>query len=216
MTSSFDSLDQKVIEYKDSQFDKNGEYLYDFNMNVNDPEVADANRLGIPIDQSSNAVVSFYDSAYSSPAINTDKNGNYNDQILVKKRSTPLKVQFYAYDAARNFTSGPTDMLRVAFVSNTYPYYYLKANRQVASTGDTINYSIRSNNIKNLKTSKITIPVLKDNGDLATINNVVVSDAVKKYGDAQVSVTSTSDDVYTKYTITFNYLGKKHYQKICN
>ncbi|PGM58312.1 S8 family serine peptidase [Bacillus sp. AFS053548] len=209
MTSSFDSLDQKVIEYDDSQFDSNGEYLYDFNINVNDPEVADANRLGFPIDQSSNAVVSFYDSPLSNPAINTDKNGDYNDQILVQKRSTPLKVQFYAYDAARNFTSGSSSMLRVAFVSNTYPYYYLKANKQVASTGDTINYSIRSNNIKNLKTSKITIPVLKDNGDLATINNVVVSDAVKQYGDAQVSVTSTSDDVYTKYTITFNYLGNK-------
>ncbi|PEJ51258.1 hypothetical protein CN692_22790 [Bacillus sp. AFS002410] len=209
MTSSFDSLDQKVIEYDDSQFDSNGEYLYDFNINVSDPEVADANRLGIPIDQSSNAVVSFYDSPYSSPAINTDKNGNYNDQILVKKRSTPLKVQFYGYDAARNFTAGSSSMLRVAFVFNTYPYYYLKANKQVASTGDTINYSIRSNNIKNLKTSKITIPVLNDNGDLATINNVVVSDAVKQYGDAQVSVTSTSDDIITKYTITFNYLGNK-------
>ncbi|PGS49714.1 S8 family serine peptidase [Bacillus sp. AFS041924] len=209
MTSSFDSLDQKVIEYNDSQFDSNGEYLYDFNINVNDPEVADANRLGFPIDQSSNAVVSFYDSPLSNPAINTDKNGDYNDQILVQKRSTPLKVQFYAYDAARNFTSDSSSMLRVAFVSNTYPYYYLKANKQVASTGDTINYSIRSNNIKNLKTSKITIPVLKDNGDLATINNVVVSDAVKQYGDAQVSVTSTSDDFYTKYTITFNYLGNK-------
>ncbi|MFJ7684955.1 S8 family serine peptidase [Peribacillus butanolivorans] len=209
MTSSFDKLDQKVIEYKDGQFDSNGEYLYDFNMKVNDPEVADANRLGIPIDQSSNAVVSFYDSPVSADPINTDKNGNYNDQILVKKRSTPLKVQFYAFDAARNFTSNSGSMLRVAFVSNTYPYYYLKANKQVASTGDTINYSIRSNNIKNLKTSKITIPVLKDNGDLATINNVVVSDAVKQYGDAQVSVTSKSDDNYTKYTITFNYLGNK-------
>ncbi|EJQ46059.1 hypothetical protein IEQ_04109 [Bacillus cereus BAG6X1-2] len=209
MTSSFDALDQKVIEYDDSQFDSNGEYLHDFNINVNDPEVADANRLGIPIDQSSNAVVSFYDSPYSVAPINTDKNGNYNDQILVKKRTEPLKVQFYAYDAARNFTSGPSEMLRLAFVSNNYPYYYLKANKQVASTGDTINYSIRSNNIKNLKTSKITIPVLKDNGDLATINNVVVSDAVKQYGDAQVSVTSTSDDIYTKYTITFNYLGNK-------
>ncbi len=209
MTSSFDSLDQKVIEYNDSQFDSNGEYLYDFNINVNDPEVADANRIGIPIDQSSNAVVSFYDSPFSAPPINTDKDGNYNDQILVKKRSTPLKVQFYAYDAARNFSAGSSSMLRVVFVSNTYPYYYLKANKQAASTGDTINYSIRSNNIKNLKTSKITIPVLKDNGELATINNVVVSDAVKQYGDAQVSVTSTSDDVYTKYTITFNYLGNK-------
>lgn len=209
MTSSFDSLDQKVIEYNDSQFDSNGEYLYDFNINVNDPEVADANRVGIPIDQSSNAVVSQYDSPYFNQPINTDKNGNYNDQILVKKRSTPLKVQFFAYDAARNFTSGATSMLRVAYVSNTYPYYYLKANKQVASTGDTINYSIRSNNIKNLKTSKITIPVLKDNGDLATINNVVVSDAVKQYGDAQVSVTSTSDNVLTIYTITFNYFGNK-------
>ncbi|MFY0762211.1 S8 family serine peptidase [Metabacillus dongyingensis] len=209
MTSSFDSLDQKVIEYNDSQFDSNGEYLYDFNINVNDPEVADANRLGIPIDQSSNAVVSYYDSPYSNLPINTDKNGNYNDQILVKKRSAPLKVQFYAYDAARNFTSGSSSWLRVAFVSNTYPYYYLKANKQAASTGDTINYSIRSNNINNLKTSKITIPVLKDNGDLATINNVVVSDAVKQYGDAQVSVTSTSNVAYTTYTITFNYLGNK-------
>ncbi|WP_342542370.1 S8 family serine peptidase [Paenisporosarcina sp. FSL H8-0542] len=209
MSSSFDSLDQKVIEYKDSQFDSNGEYLYDFNINVNDPEVADANRVGIPIDQSSNAVVSFYDSAYSALPINTDKKGNYNDQILVKKRTQPLKVQFYAYDAARNFTSDATSMLRVAFVSNTYPYYYLKANKQAASTGDTINYSISSNNIKNLKTSKITIPVAKDNGDLATINNVVVSDAVKQYGDAQVSVTSTSDDIETTYTITFNYLGNK-------
>ncbi|MCO0600487.1 S8 family serine peptidase [Peribacillus butanolivorans] len=209
MTSSFDKLDQKVIEYKDSQFDSNGEYLYDFNINLNDPETDEAKQEGFPVDQSSNKILYQYDSPYMSNPINTDKNGNYNDQILVKKRTKPLKVQFYAYDAARNFTSDATSMLRVAFVSNTYPYYYLKANKQVASTGDTINYSIRSNNIKNLKTSKITIPVLKDNGDLATINNVVVSDAVKQYGDAQVSVTSTSDDVSTTYTITFNYLGKK-------
>ncbi|MED3997551.1 S8 family serine peptidase [Peribacillus frigoritolerans] len=209
MTSSFDKLDQKVIEYKDSQFDSNGEYLYDFNINLNDPETDEAKQAGFPVDQSNNKILYQYDSPYMSNPINTDKNGNYNDQILVKKRTKPLKVQFYAYDDARNFTSDATSMLRVAFVSNTYPYYYLKANKQAASTGDTINYSIRSNNIKNLKTSKITIPVLKDNGDLATIKNVVVSDAVKQYGDAQVSVTSTSDDLYTKYTITFNYLGNK-------
>ncbi|MEK4069008.1 S8 family serine peptidase [Peribacillus sp. FSL R5-0717] len=209
MTSSFDKLDQKVIEYKDSQFDSNGEYLYDFNINLNDPETDEAKQAGFPVDQSNNKILYQYDSPYMSNPINTDKNGNYNDQILVKKRTKPLKVQFYAYDDARNFTSDATSMLRVAFVSNTYPYYYLKANKQAASTGDTINYSIRSNNIKNLKTSKVTIPVLKDNGDLATINNVVVSDAVKQYGDAQVSVTSTSDDLYTKYTITFNYLGNK-------
>lgn len=103
-------------------------------------------------------------------------------------------------------------MLRVAFVPNTYPYYYLKANKQAASTGDTVNYSIRSNNIKNLKTAKITIPILKTVGefdDLATIKNVVVNDAVKQYGDAQVSVTSTTDGIQTTYTITFNYLGSK-------
>ncbi len=209
MTSSFDNLDQKVIEYNDSQFDQNGQYLYDFNINVSDPEVADANRAGIPSDQSSNSVVYQYDSPFFNEPINTDKNGDYKDKILVQKRNTPLKVQFYGMDAARNFTSNLTNMLRVVFVKDTYSYYYLKANKQAISTGDTVNYSLRSNNIKNLKTAKITIPVLRDNGDLATIKNVVVSDAVKQYGDANVSVTSTTTDTLTTYTITFSYLGSK-------
>ncbi|PEJ52241.1 hypothetical protein CN692_22060 [Bacillus sp. AFS002410] len=210
MTSSFDKLDQKVIEYKDSQFDSNGEYLYDFNINLNDPETNEANKFEIPVDQSSNQIVSQYDSPYFAEPVNTDKNGNYHDQILVKKRTTPLKVQFYGMDAARNFTSDATAMQRIVFVSDSYPYYYLKANKQTAATGDTINYSLRSNNIKNLKTAKITIPVLMvDNKELATIKNVVVSDAVKQYGDAQVSVTNTNDGYTSAYTITFNYLGNK-------
>ncbi|WP_088042551.1 S8 family serine peptidase [Bacillus sp. EAC] len=207
MTSSFDGLDQKVIEYTDNQFDSNGQFLYDFHMNVNDPEVADANRIGIPIDQSSNSVVSFYNGPWPSEPIKTDKNGNYNDQILVQKRNSPLKVQFYGFDAARNFTNNATNMLRVAFVSNTYPYYYIKANKQEISTGDTVNFTLRSNNMKNLKTAKITIPVFRDNGDFGTINNIVVNDKVKQYGNAQVSVTSTSSNIFTTYTIEFTYLG---------
>ena len=211
MTSTFDSLDQKVIEYKDSQFDSNGQFLYDFNINLKDPETEEAKQFGLPVDQSSNKIVAQYDSPYFYPPVNTDKNGDYHDQILVKKRTTPLKVQFYGMDASRNFTSDPTAMLRVAFVSESYPYYYLKANKKTASTGDTINYSLRSNNIKNLKTAKITIPVLMVDGkDLAAIKNVVVSDAVKQYGDANVTVSSTTDaGIKTTYTITFNYLGNK-------
>lgn len=208
MTSSFDSLDQKVIEYDNRQFDANGQFLYDFNINVHDPETEEASRLGIPVDQSSNAVVSFYNGSIPYDPMYTDKNGNYKEnQILVRKQATPLKVQFYAMDAARNFSADASSMLRVVFVNDTYPYYYLKANKQAISTGETVNYSIRSNNIKNLKTSKITIPVAKDNGDLAIIKNVVVSDAVKQFGDAQVSVSTTSDNSFTYYTITFNYLG---------
>ncbi|MES9684688.1 S8 family serine peptidase, partial [Gottfriedia acidiceleris] len=210
MTSSFDSLDQKVIEYKDSQFDSKGQFLYDFNINVNDPEVEEANRAGIPIDQSSNQVVPYNNDGWPETTRNTDKNGNYKDQILVQKGITPLRIKFYANDAARNFTSNHTAKLRVAFVPETYPYYYLKANKQIASTGDTINYSLRSNNMKNLKTAKITIPVIKvDNKELATIKNVVVSDAVKQYGDAQVTVTSDDTPYVKTYTITFNYLGNK-------
>ncbi|WP_317851397.1 S8 family serine peptidase [Neobacillus bataviensis] len=210
MTSSFDSLDQKVIEYKDSQFDSNGQFLYDFNINVNDPEVDEANRAGIPIDQSSNQVVPYNNEGWPELPRNTDKNGNYKDQILVPKGKIPYKISFYANDAARNFTSNHTAKLRVVFVPETYSYYYLKANKQTASTGDTINYSLRSNNMKNLKTAKIIVPVLKvDNKDLATIKNVVVSDAVKKYGDAQVTVTSTDTTNVKTYTITFNYLGNE-------
>lgn len=210
MTSSFDSLEQKVIESKDSQFDSNGQYLYDFTIHLNDPETDEAKQFGLPVDQSSNQVISQYDSPYFASPINTDKNGNYHDQILVKKRSTPLKVQFYGMDAARNFTSDLSTMERVVFVSDSYPYYYLKANKRTASSGDTINYSIRSNNMKNLKTAKLTIPVLMMDGkELATIKNVVVNDAVKQYGDAQVNVSSLTDGNQTYYTITFNYLGNK-------
>ncbi|MFP5111653.1 S8 family serine peptidase [Bacillaceae bacterium C204] len=209
MTSTFDSLDQKVIEYNLSQLDSKGQMLYDFNIHLNDPETEEAKRFGIPVDQSSNSVVSFYNGPWPYDPIYTDKNGDYKDQILVKKQATPLKVQFYGMDAARNFTADATAMLRVAFVTDTTPYYYLKANKQAISNGETVNYSIRSNNIKNLKTAKMTIPVMKDNGDLATIKNVVVSDAVKEYGNAEVTVTTTSDTLNTYYTITFNYLGTK-------
>jgi subtilisin family serine protease len=211
MTSSFDSLEQKVIEYKDSQFDSNGQFLYDFHINVNDPEVEAAKRAGIQIDQSSNQVRAYNNDGWPYHPINTDKDGNYKDQILVEKGTVPTKIQFYANDAARNFTSNHTAKLRVVFVPDNYPYYYLKANKQTASTGDTINYTLRSNNMKNIKTAKITIPILKvDNKDLATIKNVVVSDAVKQYGDAQVSVTSaTNGALSTDYTITFNYLGNQ-------
>ncbi|PEJ49318.1 hypothetical protein CN692_22995 [Bacillus sp. AFS002410] len=214
MTTSFDSLDQNVIEYKDSQFDTNGQFLYDFNINLNDPETDEANKVGMPFDQSSNKVAYQYDAinnAYLSNPINTDKNGNYSDKIIVKKQSSPLEVHFYGMDAARNFTSDLTGMLRLSFVPDNYPYYYLKANKKEASTGDTINYSVRSNNMKNLKTAKINVRVMMlDNKDLASVSNIVVSDAVKQYGDANVSVSSTTDGVsYHNYEITFNYLGNK-------
>ncbi|MFB7138838.1 S8 family serine peptidase [Gottfriedia sp. NPDC056225] len=206
MTSSFDSLDQKVIEYKDSQFDSNGQYLYDFNINLNDPETAEASRLGLPVDQSTNSVVSFYDSPFPANPIKTDQNGNYTDKIVVKKRSTPLQVSFYGMDAAKNFTSNATNNLRIVFVDQNFPYYYLKANKQTVTTGDTVNYSVRSNNIKTLKTTKINFKV---DPNLATIKNVVVNDAVKQYGDAQVSVTSVPFGTSQLYTFTFTYNGTK-------
>ncbi len=207
MTTTFDNLDQKVIEYKDSQFDSNGQFLYDFNIHLNDPETAEASRLGIPVDQSSNAVVSFYDSAFPAKPKYTDKNGNYTDKILVKKRSTPLQVAFYGFDAARNFTGNSSNDLRIVFVNQNFPYYYLKPNKQTVTTGDTVNYSVRSNNVKNLKTTKIN---LKVDPNLATIQNVVVNDTVKQYGDAQVTVSSVPAAAGSLlYTFTFTYTGTK-------
>ncbi|MEE6450166.1 S8 family serine peptidase [Gottfriedia acidiceleris] len=207
MTTSFDNLDQKVIEYKDSQFDANGEFLYDFNIHLNDPETAEASKLGIPVDQSRNAIVSFYNSPFGSKPKYTDKNGNYTDKILVKKSSDPLNVAFYGFDAAKNFTANASNMLEVTFVNENLPYYYLKANKKTVATGDTVNYSVRSNNVKNLKTTKIN---LKVNSNLATIQNVIVNDAVKQYGDAQVSVSSVPTAAGTLlYTFTFTYSGTK-------
>ncbi|MGG2026009.1 S8 family serine peptidase [Gottfriedia sp. S16(2024)] len=201
MTSSFDSLDQKVIEYNDEQFDSNGEFLYDFNINLNDPETDQANKLGLDVDQSSNSVVSFYNSPFPANPIKTDKNGNYSDQIVVRKQSAPLEVSFYGIDAAKNFTANATNKLSVAFVDQNLPYYYLKADKNLLKTGEAVNYTVRSNNVKNLKTTKITMR----NYNYASIENVVVNDAVKKYGQAEVSVNTTP----TSHTFTFTYFGDK-------
>ncbi|MEH7514832.1 dockerin type I domain-containing protein, partial [Gottfriedia acidiceleris] len=206
MTSSFDSLDQKVIETNDSEFDSNGEFLYNFNINLNDPETEEASKLGFPVDQSNNSVVTFFNSPWPKNPVQTDKNGNYTDQLVVRKQSAPLQVQFYGMDYARNFTANAFNMLRVVFVDHNLPYYYLKANKQTVTSEDTVNYSVRSNNVKNLKTSKITIPV---DSTLASIQNVVVNDAVKQYGDAKVSVSTAQSGSYLNYTITFTYLGDK-------
>ncbi|PEL13456.1 S8 family serine peptidase [Bacillus sp. AFS017336] len=207
MTSSFDQLDQKVIEYNDRQLDSNGQFLYDFTINVQDPEVEEANRIGIPVDQSSNSVVSFYGGFPANP-INTDKDGNYEDQILVNSQFQPLQVQFYGMDAAKNPSADASNMLKVVFVKDTYPYYYLKANKQSITTGDTVNYSVRSNNIKNLKTTKISLPVFTDQ---ASIENVTVNDEVKKYGAAKVTVATspTNWPNVQQFTFTFNYEGTK-------
>lgn len=205
LTSSFDSLDQKVIEYNDSQLDTKGQMLYDFKLHVNDPEIAEATKYGIPVDQSKNSIVYTYNSPFPSRPIYVDKNGDYTDQILVDSKYTTLPVTFYALDAALNSSAS---QLKVVFTKDTTPYYYLKVNKQNITTGDTVNYSVRSNNIKNLKTTKITMQVDKNQG---AIENIVISDAVKQYGPAQVSVTTTPTiwDNILQYTFTFTYSGDK-------
>ncbi|EPD53717.1 hypothetical protein HMPREF1210_00540 [Paenisporosarcina sp. HGH0030] len=203
-TSSFDSLDQKVIEYSDSDLDSKGQMLYDFKLNINDPEIDEAIKYGIPVDQSSNSFGYSYASPLPSKPIRVDKNGNYSDQILVDSKYAKLPIVFYALDAARNASS----FKHVVFTKNTTPYYYLKANKQSITTGETINYTVRSNNVKNLKTTKLTMQVEKNQG---AIENVIVNDSVKQYGDAQVSVTTapTTWENKLQYTFTFTYLGDK-------
>ncbi|MBO9131004.1 S8 family serine peptidase [Bacillus sp. 165] len=201
VTSSFDSLDQKVIEYDASQLDSKGQFLYDFNINVHDPEVEEAKSYGIPVDQSHNSVVSFYNSPFGSFPMPTNQNGDYTDKILVDSKIKFLPVSFYGRDAAANGTIP----ISVIFAKNTDPYYYLKASTDKFKTGESINYTVRSNNIKNLKTTKLTMNAYNDHG---IIENVKVNDAVKQYGDATVTVTTApSSSNQTTYTMTFTYNG---------
>ncbi|KON88768.1 hypothetical protein AF332_19500 [Sporosarcina globispora] len=201
ITTSFDSLEQKVIEYSDSQLDSKGQFLYDFKVHAEDPEKEEAESYGIPV--SKNSVIPFYN-GYPTNIIQTDNNGDYVDQILVRSEYKVLPVSFVAFDAARNTTSEK----RIAFTKNTTPYYYLKANKEAITTGDTVNYSVRSNNIKNLKTAKISLQLTNTQ---KTIENVTVNDAVKQYGNAQVTVTTTPTNwpELTEYTFTFTYSGNK-------
>lgn len=203
VTTSFDSLEQKVIEYSDSDLNSKGEFLYDFKVHVEDPEMEETKSYGIPVDPSKYSVVPFYD-GFPSRAVRTDKNGDYVDKILVSGQFKVLPVSFIGLDAAYNGTFEK----RMAFTKNTTPYYYLKANKESITTGDTVNYSVRSNNMKNMKTAKMTLQLINTH---ATIENVNVNDAVKQYGDAQVTVTTSPTPYWyaTDYTFTFTYLGSE-------
>ena len=203
VTSSFDSLDQKVIEYSDSDLNSKGEFLYDFKVHVEDPEMEETKSYGIPVDPSKYSVVPFYD-GFPSRLVRTDKNGDYADKILVSSQFDVLPVSFIGLDAAYNGTSEK----RIAFTKNTTPYFYLKANKDLIQTGETVNYSVRSNNMKNLKTAKMTLQIINTQ---AAIENVTVNDSVKQYGDAQVTVTAspTNYSYQTAYTFTFTYLGNQ-------
>ncbi|WP_223567946.1 hypothetical protein, partial [Agrobacterium tumefaciens] len=115
-----------------------------------------------------------------------------------------LPFSFIGLYAAYNGTSEKS----IAFTKNTTPYFYLKANKDSIQTGETINYSVRSTNMKNLKTAKMTLQIINTQ---AAIENVKVNDAVKQYGDAQVTVTAspTPYSYGTAYTFTFTYLGNQ-------
>ncbi|WP_255294820.1 S8 family serine peptidase [Bacillus sp. AFS041924] len=203
VTTSFDSLEQKVVEYSDSQLDSNGEMLYDYTFNVYDPEVDEAKRYGINVDQSQNGIVFFYNSPFPNAPVYTDIDGNFKEQMFVSNKVPWLDVRYYTFDTARNQT--PTD--HVVFTKNTTPYYYFKANKKRATTGDSINYTVRSNNIINLKQAKI---VIGTNTKQGKIENITVNDEVKQYGDATISVSSSQASAYTtNYTVNFTYLGDK-------
>ncbi|PGL71060.1 S8 family serine peptidase [Bacillus sp. AFS055030] len=203
VTTSFDLLDQKVVEYSDSQLDSNGEMLYDYTFNVFDPEVDEAKGYGINVDQSKNGIVFFYNSPFPNAPVFTDKDGNYKEQMYVSDKVKWLDVSYYTFDTARNQT--PTD--HVVFTKNTTPYYYFKANEKKATTGDSVNYTVRSNNIKNLNQATFVISCATKQGE---IQNIKLNDAVKQYGDATISVsTSQASASTTKYTVNFTYLGDK-------
>ncbi|PEJ56554.1 hypothetical protein CN692_17105 [Bacillus sp. AFS002410] len=201
--TSFDSLDQKVVEYSDDQLDSNGEMLYDYTFNVYDPEVDEAKRYGINVDQSQNGIVFFYNSSFPNAPVFTDKDGNFKEQMYVSNKVKWLDVSYYTFDTARNQT--PND--HVVFTKNTTPYYYFKANDKKATTGDSVNYTVRSNNIKNLKQATFVINCATKQGE---IQNIKLNDAVKQYGDSTISVSSSQASASTtKYTVNFTYLGDK-------
>lgn len=200
MTTSFDDLEQKVIEYNENQLDENGQFLYDFTIHVDDPEIEEAGSYGIDTNNTQSAVVSYYNSAYPANPIYTDNFGDYKDQILVDSKIKYLPVSFLALDPALNGTSP----FSVVFVKDSEPYYYMQTDTKVLKTGNTAHYSARANNIKDLKSTKFSLQVY----DGAMLENINVSDEVTEYGEATIDIAKTSNASSSTYTITYNFNGE--------
>ncbi|WP_144697903.1 S8 family serine peptidase [Fictibacillus phosphorivorans] len=137
--SSLDG-ESPFLEYKP------GQATYPFNIKINDPLVDKMKEVGLNVDQSSNKMVYYWNSAFPSTAISMDKEGQFVEEIAMNEKVEALNFRMDGFDMAGNQAM----QKNYYFVKEGTAVSYTKSTEAVLKTGDTVKATLSLDNLTNL------------------------------------------------------------------
>ncbi|UOY91526.1 S8 family serine peptidase [Ectobacillus sp. JY-23] len=139
-TSSLDGP-SPFLEYKP------GQQTYPFEIQITDPLVEKMQKLGINVDQSSNAVIYRWGSGFPSNPVPMDKNGKWVEEVAMNEKVPALQFVMTGFDSAGNAPIQKSYF----FVKEGTPVTYAKSDVQKAQTGETVKAQLFLDNVSNAK-----------------------------------------------------------------
>jgi subtilisin family serine protease len=139
--SSLDG-ESPFLEYKP------GQVTYPFDIKINDPLVDKMKEVGLNVDQSSNSMIYYWNSAFPSSAIKMDKEGKFIEEIAMNEKVQALNFRMTGFDMAGNQAL----MKNYYFVKEGTAVSYSKSTEAdaVLKTGETVKATLSLDNLTNL------------------------------------------------------------------
>ncbi|MFB7139536.1 S8 family serine peptidase [Gottfriedia sp. NPDC056225] len=179
LTTSFDSNESPVIEYKE------GQTTIPLQVKVTDKEVDEMTNAGMGINQSINAFNFSLNGNYNEP-IRVGEDGNLDFTVPMNASVPFSKLNIYGTDAANN----PSIKKNYYFVKEGTPYSFIKSSQVGVKMGEALNASLSLHNVKNMRSVEWTITNSESNLELV---NAKLNENLSSYKNAKVTVESSGN-----------------------
>ncbi|WP_045518497.1 S8 family serine peptidase [Neobacillus niacini] len=189
-TSSLDGP-SPFLEYKP------GQQTYPFNIQITDPLVAEMQKAGIDIDQSSNEVIPNWDPKQPLYPISMDKDGKWASVVKLDETVRALRYTLDGFDKAGNLV--PTK--EYFFVKEGTPVTYAKSDIKKVKTGETIKGQLFLDNVSD---AKEVVWNLKDPSGKAILVDAKLANGVSD----KATITVNGDEVkvvFNDSNLTFDH-----------
>ncbi|MEI4831363.1 S8 family serine peptidase [Bacillus sp. FJAT-53711] len=189
-TSSLDGP-SPFLEYKP------GQKTYPVNIQITDPLVAEMQKAGIDIDQSSNQVLPNWDPIQPLYPISMDKDGKWASVVKLDETVPALRYTLDGFDQAGNLV--PTK--EYFFVKEGTPVTYAKSDIKKVKTGEPIKGQLFLDNVSD---AKEVVWNLKDPSGKATLVDAKLANGVSD----KATLTVNGDEVkvvFNDSNLTFDH-----------
>ncbi|KZE64262.1 hypothetical protein AWM68_14310 [Fictibacillus phosphorivorans] len=171
--SSLDG-ESPFIEYKP------GQATYPFDIQITDPLVDQMKEAGLNVDQSSNAMIYYWNSPFPSTAIKMDKEGKFVEEIAMNEKVQALNFRMDGFDQAGN----QAQQKNYYFVKEGTAVSYTKSNEAVLKSGDTVKALLSLDNVTNITKAEWNVKNISNGG--MSLVDAKLSDSYKNKGSIDV------------------------------